>query len=92
MTGFELATLLVIGTDCTGRCKSNYHTITTTTALNNKKKLMFGQINLSSAEDWVTTWFRLLSSDNKLNTSCVFFSLIWSNKPFISRGLGGQVA
>jgi len=39
---------------------------------------LFGQINLSSAEDWVTTWFRLLSSDNKLNTSCVFFSLIWS--------------
>jgi hypothetical protein len=22
----------VIGTDCTGRCKSSYHTITTTTA------------------------------------------------------------
>jgi hypothetical protein len=26
--GFEL-TLVVIGTDCTGSCKSNYHTITT---------------------------------------------------------------
>jgi hypothetical protein len=25
-------TLVVIGTDCTGCCKSNYHTITTTTA------------------------------------------------------------
>ena len=31
-TGFELATLVVIGTDCTGSCKSNHHTITTTTA------------------------------------------------------------
>ena len=30
--GFELATLVVIGTDCIGSCKSNYHTITTTTA------------------------------------------------------------
>ena len=30
-TGFELTTLLVIGTDCTGSCKSNYHAITTTT-------------------------------------------------------------
>ena len=30
--GFELTTLLVIGTDCTGSCKSNYHTITTMTA------------------------------------------------------------
>ena len=29
---FELTTLVVIGTDCIGRCKSNYHTITTTTA------------------------------------------------------------
>ena len=29
MDGFR--TLVVIGTDCTGSCKSNYHTITTTT-------------------------------------------------------------
>ena len=28
---FELKTSVVIGTDCTGSCKSNYHTITTTT-------------------------------------------------------------
>ena len=26
--GFEFTTLVVIGTDCTGICKSNYHTIT----------------------------------------------------------------
>jgi len=31
MNGFELTMLLVIGTDCTSSCKSNYHTITTTT-------------------------------------------------------------
>ena len=32
--GFKLITLVVISTDCTGSCKSNYHmmTITTTTA------------------------------------------------------------
>ena len=29
--GFELTMLLVIGTDCTGSCKSNYHMITTMT-------------------------------------------------------------
>ena len=29
---FELTTLVVIGTDCIGGCKSNYHMITTTTA------------------------------------------------------------
>ena len=28
-TGFKLTMLVVIGTDCIGRCKSNYHTITT---------------------------------------------------------------
>ena len=28
-TGFELTTLVVIGTDCTGSCKSNYHAIMT---------------------------------------------------------------
>ena len=30
---FKLTALVVIGTDCIGSCKSNYHTITTTTAL-----------------------------------------------------------
>jgi hypothetical protein len=29
---FELTTSAVIGTDCIGSCKSNYHTITATTA------------------------------------------------------------
>jgi hypothetical protein len=27
MNGFKLTTLVVIGTDWTGSCKSNYHTI-----------------------------------------------------------------
>ena len=30
--GFELTTTVMISIDCTGSCKSNYHTITTTTA------------------------------------------------------------
>jgi hypothetical protein len=34
--GFELTTLLVIGTDCIGRCKSNYHTIKTMMVTNKK--------------------------------------------------------
>jgi hypothetical protein len=32
LTGFGLTTLVVMGTDYTASCKSNYHTITTTTA------------------------------------------------------------
>jgi hypothetical protein len=35
--GFELATLVVKGTDYIGSCKSNYHPITTTTATPNHK-------------------------------------------------------
>jgi len=31
--GFELTTLVAIGTDCIGSCKSNYHAITTAPAL-----------------------------------------------------------
>jgi len=31
-TGFERTTLVVIGTDCRGSCKYNYHMITTMTA------------------------------------------------------------
>jgi hypothetical protein len=31
--GFQLTTLVVIGTDCTDSCKSNYHTFMTTTDL-----------------------------------------------------------
>jgi len=31
-TGFELTTLVLIGSDCTSSCKFNYHTITTTKA------------------------------------------------------------
>ena len=35
LPGFELSTLVNIGTDCICSCKSNYHTITTTTVPNN---------------------------------------------------------
>jgi hypothetical protein len=42
--GFDLTTLVVIGTDCTGSCKSIYHTLMTTTApyvavINQKSKI-----------------------------------------------------
>jgi hypothetical protein len=37
--GFKLTTSVVIGTDCIGSCKSNYHTIMTTTAPMNAYKI-----------------------------------------------------
>ena len=42
--GFETTTLVVIGTDCIGSSKSNYHTITTTTApldIKNRNKRIY---------------------------------------------------
>ena len=36
--GFELTMLVVIGTDCIGSCKSNYHTITVTMAPQKRDK------------------------------------------------------
>ena len=60
--GFELTTLVVIGTDCIGSCKSNYHTIMTTVApifsyeirdTKTSNNIMFGvmSFNLSSLFD-----------------------------------------
>jgi len=37
MRGFELKRLVVIGTDCIGNYKSNYHTIMITTAPSHKR-------------------------------------------------------
>jgi hypothetical protein len=58
-TGFELPTLVVIDTDCTGSCKSNYHNISTTMV---KKKHKWSQraihigIN-KNIRNKITTWY-----------------------------------
>jgi hypothetical protein len=38
---FELAMIVVIGTDCIGSYKSNYHTITTTAASQKEKEMKY---------------------------------------------------
>ena len=43
-TVFELTTFVVIGTDCTCSCKSNYHTITTTTAPDMNSDMISGKV------------------------------------------------
>jgi hypothetical protein len=45
--GFELTTLVIIGTDCIGSCKSNYYTITTTTTLSD---LWLSQCNTTASK------------------------------------------
>jgi hypothetical protein len=67
-TGFELTTLMVIGTDCTGSCKSNYDTMTTTAALHLSKKgrctaswtvfILFYLISFIFALNFI--WFNIL--------------------------------
>ena len=53
--GFKLTTSVVIGTDCTSRCKSNHHIITTLTApqivWENKAILLFDS-NCFTSECW----------------------------------------
>jgi hypothetical protein len=47
---FELTILVVIGTDCTGSCKFNYHTITTMTAPENYL-FMISSMNVALISD-----------------------------------------
>ena len=66
--GFELTTLVVISTDCTGSCKSSYHTITTTN-LQSESECLLVPIQLrvkctglvpevvNLTKDWQTLWF-----------------------------------
>ena len=57
--GFELTTLVVICTDGIGSCKSNYHTITTTTASYvSSIRIVVSSIRLvvSSHRTTLTTW------------------------------------
>jgi hypothetical protein len=63
-SGFELTASVVIYTDCIGSCKSNYHTITTTTA-----PLTLEIINLFNIENTV--------SYIKIGTEFLFIMIGW---------------
>ena len=75
--GFELKTLVVIGTDCTGSCKSNYHTITTTTA---PKNLHNSESKILTISDW-RKLFNELNDINLLNRP------IWQMSIYYPKGL-----
>jgi hypothetical protein len=60
-TRFELIMLVVIGTDCTGSCKSNYHTITTAPIFN---EILFHW----HYHDW--TWLLCIQNWNLHNLGC----------------------
>ena len=71
-TMIELTTLVLIGTDCIGRCKSNYHTITTTTAPCSNLILVYIYIDISFE-------YKILCN---LYTVCY----IWEQRRIIPRG------
>jgi hypothetical protein len=64
---------VVIGTDCTGSCKSNYHMITITTALQKHKGKIRGN-NILSSNTLYTVHY---DCENRL------FYTIYSSPPFI---------
>jgi hypothetical protein len=65
---FELTTSVVIGTDCIGSCKSNYHTRTATTAPVVYRRLLY--VNL-----WFDSWF-IPSKGGRRGRACMVVGLI----------------
>jgi hypothetical protein len=78
--GFELATLLVTGTDCTGGCKSNYHTITTTTNPSFSGYFIIREHIIWHSIVRPISWQRTLISLCKL---CTFFGIMSQSLPEI---------
>jgi hypothetical protein len=66
--GFDLTTSVVIATDCTGSCKSNYHAITTTTA--------------PCIYLWVNTYIIIPQTPSSVHAKpCPFWCMIFTSLP-----------
>ena len=68
--GFELAILVVIGTDCVGNCTSNYHTITTVPV---KYKYVVLLSYIYFCERWKPTFLLYYKYNIKLTSKFHFF-------------------
>ena len=87
--GFEITTLVVIDTNCTGSCKFNHHTILTMTAPHThtlegstfKIKILF--------ELWLLEWRFWLNYDYHLDSVKLLKTVFWSTtaKPNYVMGL-----
>ena len=75
---FELTTSVVIGTDCIGSCKSNYHTITATTSLFMDHELQALWLNVINAEFWLRciSWYSIPHTENSVQ---VFYVWLFIN-------------
>jgi hypothetical protein len=78
---FELTTSVMIGTDCIGSCKSNYHAITTTTAPIRVSKLCIAALKLS-AYFQSRVWYLQTPVHHCLNIITVLFKDLWIQNLF----------
>ena len=69
--GIELTTLVVIGTDCTGSYKSNYHTITTTTVTVGK------HVNIVLIKYWTICLCPLRTNYFRKPKRMSYYPIIW---------------
>jgi hypothetical protein len=84
-SGFELTTLVVIGTDCTGSYKSNYHAIMTMMALAKYGDKMLTVMNYPSSivSLLMTNLFERTKINEPICTNCVsYFTLDCSHNLF----------
>ena len=73
---FELTTSVVIGTDCIGSCKSNYNTITITTAPDKCRRWNI-QLHQYVASHWQTLSHNVVSTTPRQYKSIVQASTRW---------------
>ena len=91
MSRFELSTSVVIGTDYTGSCKSNYHTITTTTAPRMQRNSYYTLSHqLWNVDQWIMNYnfkngycgnYCINTNHNRVDVAVMHYmiSLYWSD-------------
>jgi len=77
LAGFELSTIVIIGTDCKGSCKSNYHSSTTTTAPISPSNIC----SISSASGIVVLYLKNFVNPLQNNAvKCCYRKIEWLNE------------
>ena len=73
----ELTTLVVIGTDCTGSCKSNYHTITSVALFGVSFTLSGDTLTSNDIQFGVMSEFIFLTDQSVTSlTNTIFFLIL----------------
>ena len=81
---FELTTSVVIGADCIGSCKSNYHTITATTAPDRIMTYLISELILSTKSSEIWFAIKIMKCTNRTKL-CIFSCYIYDSVlPFVN--------